>query len=118
MGYRVTLRVEKEIKRILTLANVEYSQSKRARGKLKIFMDENKAAASDEVAALAKSLKSKLSHASARYVRQHAALYKDLAIASQSLYEEMASAQKSTADHVIDAGKLKVATENFKSKIG
>merc|ERR1712178_561752 len=115
--YRVSLRVEKEIKRILALANVQYSQSKRARGKLKILMDENKAAASDEVAALAKSLKSKLSHASARYVRQHAALYKDLAIASQSLYEKMASAQKSTADHVIDAGKLKVATENFKSKI-
>merc|ERR1711988_1740883 len=115
--YRVSLRVDREIKRILTLANVEYSQSKRARGKLKILMDENKAAASDEVAALAKSLKSKLSHASARYVRQHAALYKDLAIASQSLYEKMASAQKSTADHVIDAGKLKVATENFKSKI-
>merc|ERR1712178_12734 len=95
--YRVNLRVDREIKRILTLANVEYSQSKRARGKLKILMDENKAAASDEVAALAKSLKSKLSHASARYVRQHAALYKDLAIASQSLYEKMASAQKSTA---------------------
>merc|ERR1712054_535330 len=58
--YRVTLRVEKEIKRILALANVQYSQSKRARGKLKILMDENKAAASDEVAALAKSLKSKI----------------------------------------------------------
>merc|ERR1712178_587459 len=61
--YRVSLRVDREIKRILTLANVEYSQSKRARGKLKILMDENKAAASDEVAALAKSLKSKISHA-------------------------------------------------------
>merc|ERR1711912_148777 len=115
--YRVSLRVDREIKRILTLANVEYSQSKRARGKLKILMDENKAAASDEVAALAKSLKSKISHAGARYVRQHAALYKDLAIASQSLYEKMAAGQKSSADHVIDAGKLKVAQENFKSKI-
>merc|ERR1712178_268010 len=115
--YRVTLRVDREIKRILTLANVEYSQSKRARGKLKILMDENKAAASDEVAALAKSLKSKLSHASARYVRSVAALYKDLAIASQSLYEKMAASQKSSAANVIDAGKLAVATDNFKSKI-
>merc|ERR1712054_362761 len=115
--YRVSLRVEKEIDRILKLANVEYSQSKRARGKLKILMDENKAAASDEVGALAKSLKSKIAHAGARYVRQHAALYKDLAIASQSLYEKMAGAQKSTADHVVDAGKLKTAGENFKSKI-
>jgi len=115
--YRVTLRVDREIARILKLANVEYSQSKRARGKLKILMDENKAAASDEVAALAKSLKSKIAHANARYVRQHAALYKDLAIASQSLYEKMAASQKSSADHVIDAGKLKVAGENFKSKI-
>merc|ERR1712178_516205 len=115
--YRVSLRVDKEIDRILKLANVEYSQSKRAHGKLKILMDENKAAASDEVGALAKSLKSKIAHAGARYVRQHAALYKDLAIASQSLYEKMAAAQKSSADHVIDAGKLKVAQENFKSKI-
>merc|ERR1711975_46023 len=115
--YRVSLRVDKEISRILKLANVEYSQSKRARGKLKILMDENKAAASDEVGALAKSLKSKIAPAGARYVRQHAALYKDLAIASQSLYEKMAGAQKSTADHVVDAGKLKTAGENFKSKI-
>merc|ERR1711988_1051561 len=115
--YRVNLRVDREIKRILKLANVEYSQSKRARGKLKILMDENKAAASDEVGALAKSLKSKIAHAGARYVRQHAALYKDLAIAPQSLYEKRAGAQKSTADHVVDAGKLKTAGENFKSKI-
>jgi hypothetical protein len=115
--YRVTLRVEKEIERILALANVEYSQSKRARGKLKILMDENKAAASDEVGALAKSLKSKISHANARYVRQHAALYKDLAIASQSLYEKMAASQKSSADHVVDASKLQIAGEAFKSKI-
>merc|ERR1711975_163373 len=115
--YRVTLRVEKEIKRILALANVQYSQSKRARGKLKILMDENKAAASDEVAALAKSLRSKIAHANARYVRQHAALYKDLAIASQSLYEKMAASQKSSADHVIDASKLQIAGEASKSKI-
>merc|ERR1712054_154750 len=115
--YRVSLRVEKEISRILKLANVEYSESKRARGKLKILMDENKAAASDEVHALAKSLKSKLSHAEARKIRSVAALYKDLAIASQSLYEKMAASQKSSADHVVDAGKLKTAGENFKSKI-
>merc|ERR1711998_275273 len=115
--YRVSLRVEKEISRILKLANVEYSESKRARGKPKILMDENKAAASDEVHALAKSLKSKLSHAEARKIRSVAALYKDLAIASQSLYEKMAASQKSSASHVIDAGKLAVATDNFKSKI-
>jgi len=115
--YRVSLRVEREIARILKLANVEYSTSKRARGKLKILMDENKAAASDEVHALAKSLKSKLSHAEARKIRTVSALYKDLAIASQSLYEKMASSQKSSADHVIDQSKVAVATDNFKSKI-
>merc|ERR1711975_83935 len=115
--YRVSLRVEKEISRILKLANVEYSESKRARGKLKILMDENKAAASDEVHALAKSLRSKLSHAEARKVRSVAALYKDLAIASQSLYEKMAASQKSSAAHVIDQGKLAIASDNFKSKI-
>merc|ERR1711988_1083916 len=114
--YRVNLRVDREINRILKLANVEYSQSKRARGKLKILMDENKAAAADEVAALAKSLKSKISHARARAARSRQGFAMDLSKAAKALYEKMAALQKA-GKSLVGAASLAVATSNFKSKI-
>merc|ERR1711998_285758 len=114
--YRVNLRVDREIARILKLANVQYSQSARARGKLKILMDENKAAASDEVAALAKSLHSKISHARARAARSRQGFAMDLSKAAKALYEKMAALQKAGKSLVV-AASLAVATDNFKSKI-
>merc|ERR1712054_83684 len=57
---RVNRRVAKELKRIVRVSDRRYSASKRARGKLKLLMDENKAAASAEVKALSVSLKHKL----------------------------------------------------------
>merc|ERR1712188_68616 len=42
---RVNRRVAKELKRIVRVSDKRYSASKRARGKLKLLMDENKAAA-------------------------------------------------------------------------
>jgi hypothetical protein len=114
--YRVNLRVDREISRIMKLANVEYSQSARARGKLKILMDENKAAASDEVAALAKSLHSKISHARARAARSRQGFAMDLSKAAKALYEKMAALQKA-GKSLVGAASLAVATDNFKSKI-
>merc|ERR1712054_728135 len=75
--YRVNLRVDREISRILKLA-----------------MDENKAAAADEVAALAKSLKSKISHARSRAARSRMGFAMDLSAAAKALYEKMAGIQK------------------------
>merc|ERR1711959_720693 len=49
---RVNRRVSAELKRIVRVSDRRYSASKRARGKLKLLMDENKAAASAEVASL------------------------------------------------------------------
>jgi hypothetical protein len=92
--YRVDLRVGREINRILTLANSEYSHSKRARGQLKILMDENKAAASDEVTALSKSLKGKIAHARDRKFRSVTGLYDDLGKASKAVYENVAAQLK------------------------
>merc|ERR1712072_1143430 len=46
---RVNRRVSAELKRIVRVSDRRYSASKRARGKLKLLMDENKAAASAEV---------------------------------------------------------------------
>merc|ERR1712072_1156315 len=56
---RVNRRVSAELKRIVRVSDRRYSASKRARGKLKLLMDENKAAASAEVKALSVSLKNK-----------------------------------------------------------
>merc|ERR1711988_258783 len=57
---RVNRRVTAELKRIVKISDKRFSASKRARGKLKLLMDENKAAASAEVKALAVALKHKL----------------------------------------------------------
>merc|ERR1712072_1470689 len=51
---RVNRRVNKEMGFIVKTANVRHSQSKRARGKLRAILNANKAAAAEEVAALAK----------------------------------------------------------------
>merc|ERR1712093_221508 len=48
---RVNRRVAAELKRVVRVSDRRYSASKRARGKLKLLMDENKAAASAEVKA-------------------------------------------------------------------
>merc|ERR1712054_714774 len=48
----VNMHVDAELNRISELSNDRFSESKRARGKLKMLMDENKAAASEEVKSL------------------------------------------------------------------
>merc|ERR1719359_818356 len=61
----VNNRVTRELKEIRRVSNVRYSSAKRARGRLKKLMDQNKAAASAEVKALEKSLNVKLAKARA-----------------------------------------------------
>merc|ERR1712054_549436 len=80
---RVNRRVSTELKRIVRVSDRRFSASKRARGKLKLLMDENKAAASAEVAALATSLKQKLAKARARNARNRREMAKDLTSASK-----------------------------------
>merc|ERR1711939_1166354 len=63
---RVNRRVSAELKRIVRVSDRRFSASKRARGKLKLLMDENKAAAAAEVKALSVSLKNKLAKARSR----------------------------------------------------
>merc|ERR1711970_845028 len=75
---RVNRRVASELKRIVRISDRRYSASKRARGKLKLLMDENKAAASAEVKALSVSLKHKLAKARGRNARNRREMAKDL----------------------------------------
>merc|ERR1711998_810575 len=59
---RVNRRVQAEIKRIRSIANKRHSEARRARGKLKMLMDENKAAAAQEVKALSRDTIRRIAH--------------------------------------------------------
>merc|ERR1712164_121077 len=91
---RVNRRVSAELKRIVRVSDRRFSASKRARGKLKLLMDENKSAASAEVKALSVSLKNKLAKARSRNARNRREMAKDLSGATKALYERMSNMQK------------------------
>merc|ERR1711937_126370 len=126
---RVNRRVAAELKRIVRVSDKRYSASKRARGKLKLLMDENKAAASAEVKALATSLKHKLAKARGRNARNRREMAKDLSAATKALYERMSNMQKhqmasanalaasTKAASIASANALKRAKSQFASKI-
>merc|ERR1719243_308305 len=126
---RVNRRVSAELKRIVRVSDRRFSASKRARGKLKLLMDENKAAASAEVASLATSLKNKLAKARGRNARNRREMAKDLSKATRALYERMSNEQKrnernsaalrgaTAAAALASANALKRAKGQFASKI-
>merc|ERR1712036_162304 len=126
---RVNRRVSAELKRIVRVSDRRFSASKRARGKLKLLMDENKAAASAEVKALSVSLKSKLAKARSRNARNRREMAKDLTAATKNLYERMNNMQKrnqanaaslsraTSAASMASANALKRAKGQFASKI-
>merc|ERR1712225_76247 len=126
---RVNRRVAAELKRVVRVSDRRYSASKRARGKLKLLMDENKAAASAEVASLATSLKHKLAKARGRNARNRREMAKDLSAATRALYERMSNMQKrneknsaalrgaTAAAAMASANALKRAKGQFASKI-
>merc|ERR1712159_683666 len=73
----VNRRVKEEKDRVEALSNKRFSESKKARGKLRQLMDENKQAASAEVAALAKELDEKLDKARAQNAHNRREMAKD-----------------------------------------
>merc|ERR1712164_147884 len=91
--------------------------------------DENKAAASAEVASLATSLKNKLAKARGRNARNRREMAKDLSQATRTLYERMSNQQKrneannkalrgaTAAAAMASANALKRAKSQFASKI-
>merc|ERR1711959_179424 len=126
---RVNRRVSAELKRIVRVSDRRFSASKRARGKLKLLMDENKAAAAAEVRALSVSLKNKLAKARSRNARNRREMAKDLSGATKALYERMSNMQKrnarnaaalrsaTSAASLASANALKRAKGQFASKI-
>jgi len=104
---RVNRAADREIKRIKRVANIRYSRSKRARGKLKMLMDENKAAANEEVKQLGIRLNGKLNKMRASNHRAQRDMQRDLTQATKKLYERLAVNQKE-AD--VNRRKLGAAT--------
>merc|ERR1712205_90154 len=125
---RVNRRVASELKRIVKLSDSRFSSSKRARGKLKMLMDENKSAAA-EVKSLAINLKHRLSKARGRNARNRREMAKDLSKATKALYERMSNMQKKNAaasaalsaatgaTSLASANALKRAKAQFATKI-
>merc|ERR1711959_385736 len=114
---RVNRRVSADLKRIVRVSDARFSSSKRARGKLKLLMDENKAAASAEVKALATDLKTKLAHARSRNNRNRIEMAKDLTSATKAVCEKMANVQKAqmAASSALSAATSAAATATSNS---
>merc|ERR1719353_1954142 len=126
---RVNRKVQKEKERIEELSNKRFSESKKARGKLRQLMDENKQAAAAEVAALAKELDTKLDKARAQNAHNRREMAKDLTESTQLFYEKLSDQQKKQMEGVeglnaataaataASAADLARAQANFDSKI-
>merc|ERR1719327_775005 len=91
---RVNRRVNKEMSMIIHTANVRHSQSKRARGKLRAILNANKAAAAQEVAALAKKTRFACAMLRGKMARQRRSAAKALTSATQRLHKKINAASK------------------------
>merc|ERR1712159_26011 len=126
---RVNMKVKEELERIEGLSNHRFTESKKARGKLRMLMDENKQAASEEVKALTGDLKVKLSKLRANNAANKLQMAKDLSSATKTFYEKMANVQKANMEAVgalntvtaaaklASENELKRAQAGFDSKI-
>jgi hypothetical protein len=92
---RVNRRVDATLKRIVKVSDTRFSSSKRARGKLKLLMDENKGAAHAEITNLGKQLGTKLEKLDKTVANHRIEMAKDLSAATKAMYEKMASNQRS-----------------------
>jgi len=113
---RVNRRVDAELKRTEKLANDRFSESKRARGKLRMLMDENKQAAAAEVKTLKDELTTKIAKARSKNASNKREMAKDLTKATEKFYEKFSAQQKADleASNTLDAatGAAKVASAN------
>merc|ERR1711977_612412 len=87
---RVNRRTQAELKRITNLANQRHSASKRARGKLRRILDENKRAAAEQVVALASKFTRETRAVRSQAARNAQDAAKDLTKATSRLYAKLA----------------------------
>merc|ERR1711871_1210027 len=87
---RVNRKTTTEIARIEKLMNERKSESKKARGKLRAILDENKRAAAEEVAALSGLFKKKIAKVRSQAASDALSAKKDLTAATEALYTKLA----------------------------
>merc|ERR1711935_937753 len=126
---RVNRRTDAELKRVNTLANDRFSESKRARGKLRLLMDENKKAAAAEVMTLKGELTRKITKARSKNAANKREMAKDLTTATEKFYEKFSAQQKTdvAASEALDvatgaakaasAAALNAAREQFNTQV-
>jgi hypothetical protein len=126
---QVNRRVNKEMDAIRKTANYRYSTSKRARGKLKRLMDENKKAAHEEVQMLNKLFTNKLNKVRAKANSDARAAGNDLKKKTKALYGRLAQVQlhavalnKQNSKQILAYGKksqaaIKTARAGFNTAI-
>merc|ERR1711871_79322 len=126
---KVNAATQEALVRIEGISNARFSSSKKARGKLRQLMDENKAAAAAEVAALSDHLHTELDKARATNAHNKIEMAKDLTAATELFYEKLAAQQKAQdaahtalaeateAATVASANELAHAQSMFESKI-
>jgi hypothetical protein len=90
----VNRKTKAELVRIEKLMNDNHSVSIKARGKLKVILDENKRAAHEETQALSKLFKNKIASIRSEAASDRQAAAKDLTDATEKMYEKMSDAQK------------------------
>merc|ERR1711861_47009 len=93
MGARVNRHTAEELARIEKLMNDRSSESKKARGKLRAILDENKRAAAEEVKALDGLFKTKIAKIRAQAADDAVSAKKDLTAATEAMYDKMAKMQ-------------------------
>merc|ERR1712023_350561 len=115
---KINKRVAKEIDSIIKKANARHSASVRARGKLRLILDNNKKVASAEVAALAKRSTLALSVLRAQQARYRRSAAIALTKATKKLHKAIHTAQKvqRKAEGKL-AGRLAAAKAETKAKL-
>merc|ERR1712022_105647 len=108
---RVNLKVKEDLVRVEKLSNDRFTKSTKARGKLRMLMDENKQAAAEEVKALSKDLDGKIKKLRALNQANKIEMQKDLTAATTTFYEKMSAVQKANLEAV---GELNSATSAAK----
>merc|ERR1711966_387240 len=106
--YAINSKVTAELHRINELSNDRFSESKKARGVLKEIMDKNKAAAAEEVAALAVKLEKDIAKLRATNAHNKIEMAKSLSDSTEKFYEALAKQQKA---HMAGTDALNGATE-------
>merc|ERR1711871_1741697 len=127
--HKINKQVDSELARILKKSNNNFSSNKAARGVIKRIMDENKAAASEEVANLAAEAKASIAKTRSFQAETLLGFKQDLTKATQTLNPALVEheTQRSAANAAMHeslttaqasaAGALASAKDEFKSRM-